>query len=95
MDRRTLLLLHVDEQVCDALMELEAAKKKKQTLNQLIQSLNSHTRYKTHTLTWNNHSKMWHFKYTLNIHFFNLNKHLTPTHFNFSTINRYSCGTFL
>ncbi|KAM9487142.1 uncharacterized protein Hap1MRO34_006990 isoform 2-T2 [Clarias gariepinus] len=30
MDRRMLLVLHVDERVCDALMELEAAKQKKQ-----------------------------------------------------------------
>ncbi|MCI4378021.1 hypothetical protein PGIGA_G00210700 [Pangasianodon gigas] len=44
MDRRMLLLLHVDDRVCDALMELEAAKQKKQTLIQLIQTLNTHAR---------------------------------------------------
>ncbi|MCJ8732150.1 hypothetical protein PDJAM_G00207940 [Pangasius djambal] len=42
MDRRMLLLLHVDDRVCDALMELEAAKRKKQTLSQ--QTLNTHAR---------------------------------------------------
>ncbi|KAM9487141.1 uncharacterized protein Hap1MRO34_006990 isoform 1-T1 [Clarias gariepinus] len=46
MDRRMLLVLHVDERVCDALMELEAAKQKKQALIELIQSLNTHTREK-------------------------------------------------
>ncbi|KAF4086657.1 hypothetical protein AMELA_G00086880 [Ameiurus melas] len=44
MDRRMLLLLPVDNQVCDALMELEAAKQKKQTLIQLIESLSTRTR---------------------------------------------------
>ncbi|XP_047014721.1 uncharacterized protein si:ch211-167j6.3 isoform X2 [Ictalurus punctatus] len=43
MDRRMLLLLHVDNRVCDALIELEAAKQKKQTLVQLIESLSTHT----------------------------------------------------
>ncbi|KAF5886283.1 ankyrin repeat and zinc finger domain-containing protein 1 isoform X1, partial [Clarias magur] len=43
-DRRMLLLLHVDERVCDALMELEAAEQKKQALIELIQSLNTHAR---------------------------------------------------
>ncbi|XP_034160305.1 uncharacterized protein si:ch211-167j6.3 isoform X2 [Pangasianodon hypophthalmus] len=45
MDRRMLLVLHVDDRVCDALMELEAAKQKKQTLIQLIQTLNTHARH--------------------------------------------------
>ncbi|TSQ01586.1 hypothetical protein Baya_11162 [Bagarius yarrelli] len=44
MDRRVLLSLHVDNQVCDALKELEAAKQEKQTLIQLIQSLKTRTR---------------------------------------------------
>ncbi|KAI5616364.1 hypothetical protein C0J50_24071 [Silurus asotus] len=44
LDRRMLLLLHVDDRVCDALMELEAAKQKKQTLTQLNQSLDMSAR---------------------------------------------------
>ncbi|XP_046701024.1 uncharacterized protein si:ch211-167j6.3 [Silurus meridionalis] len=44
LDRRMLLLLHVDDRVCDALMELEAAKQKKQTLTQLNQSLDTSAR---------------------------------------------------
>lgn len=49
MDRRTLLLLYVDDRVCDALVELGAAKQRKQTLIQLIQSLNMRVRYKPET----------------------------------------------
>lgn len=46
MDRRMLLLLHVDDRVCDALMELEAVKQEKRTLIQLIETLNARARYK-------------------------------------------------
>ncbi|KAG7331552.1 hypothetical protein KOW79_005521 [Hemibagrus wyckioides] len=44
MDRRMLLLLHVDDRVCDALMELEAVKQEKRTLIQLIETLNTRAR---------------------------------------------------
>ncbi|KAK3568979.1 hypothetical protein QTP86_021377 [Hemibagrus guttatus] len=44
MDRRMLLLLHVDDRVCDALMELEAVKQEKRMLTQLMETLNTRVR---------------------------------------------------
>ncbi|GAA6096628.1 uncharacterized protein si:ch211-167j6.3 isoform X1 [Tachysurus ichikawai] len=44
MDCRMLLLLHLDDQVCEALIELEAVKQEKQILMQLIQTMNAEAR---------------------------------------------------
>ncbi|KAK2850365.1 hypothetical protein Q7C36_009148 [Tachysurus vachellii] len=46
MDCRMLLLLHLDDQVCEALIELEAVKQEKQILMQLIQTMNAEARHK-------------------------------------------------
>ncbi|XP_036428847.1 uncharacterized protein si:ch211-167j6.3 isoform X2 [Colossoma macropomum] len=43
MDRRTLLLLYMDEGLMDALMKLDAARKEKQRLDQQIHELSTRT----------------------------------------------------